>query len=208
MNDNNPIHKKITDYFRSNIFEAFSAYNGWKIIFLSRSPSAVSSEMAERYLEIQRYHPQFFYLTERAFLVNFVLLILHPFDRREDSFSLYKVNEKQTEDFVKNNNVVIQKLKALRHKVFAHKDIHTDASDYEIPSVIDLDDFFDKLIIFYNKLTSSVDDSSTIFSNAKEIKQQIELLFMNLYRGEAMRKKEIDIEWKWRKNNKKASDII
>ena len=31
---------------------------------------------------------------------------------------------------------------------------------------------------------------------------------MNLYRGEAMRKKEIDIEWVWEKNNKKASDII
>ena len=205
---NNSTLKKITDYFRSNIFEDFSAYNGWKMIFLSKSKCVVSNEMAERYLEIQRYHPQFFYLTERAFLVNFVLLILHPFDRREDSFSLYKVNEKETDDFVNNNNVVIKKLKDLRHKVFAHKDIHTDTSDYEIPSVIDLDDFFDKLIIFYNKLTSSVDDSSTIFSNAKEIKRQIELLFMNLYRGEAMRKKEIDIEWVWEKNNKKASDII
>ena len=204
----NLTHKKITDYFRSNIFEAFSAYNGWKMIFLSRSKSVVSDEMAKRYLEIQRYHPQFFYLTERAFLVNFVLLILHPFDKREDSFSLYKVNEKETENFVENNNVVIKKLKNLRHKVFAHKDIHTDSSDYEIPSVIDLDDFFNKLIIFYNKLTFSVDDSSTIFFNAEEIRRQIELLFMNLYRGEAMREKEIDIEWMWERDNEKASDII
>lgn len=207
MNQNST-HKKITDYFRSNIFEAFSAYNGWKMIFLSRSKGVVSDEMAERYLEIQRYHPQFFSLTERSFLINFVLLILHPFDRRDDSFSLYKVNKEETENFVENNKVVIKKLKDLRHKVFAHKDIHTNASDYEIPSVIDLDNFFEKLIIFYNKLTFSVDDSSTIFSNAKEVKQQIELLFMNLYRGEAVRKKEIDLEWKWQKNNKKASDIL
>jgi len=201
-------NKEITDYFRSNIFEAFSAYNGWKMLFLSRSKGVVSNEMAERYVEIQKYHPQFFSLTERAFLIDFVLLILHSFDKRDDSFSLYKVNKKETDDFVKNNKIIISKLKALRNKIFAHKDIYTDASNYQIPSAIDLDNFFDNLIIFYNKLTSCVDDSSTIFSNAKEIKQQIELLFMNLYRGEAMRKKEIDIEWKWQKNNKKASDII
>lgn len=201
-------NKEITDYFRSNIFEAFSAYNGWKMLFLSKSKGVVSNETAERYVEIQKYHPQFFSLTERAFLIDFVLLILHSFDKRNDSFSLYKINEKETDDFVKNNKMIISKLKALRNKIFAHKDIYTDARDYQIPSAIDLDNFFDNLIIFYNKLTSCVDDSSTIFSNAKEIKQQIELLFMNLYRGEAMRKKEIDIEWKWQKNNKKASDII
>jgi len=204
----NSAHKEITDYFRSNIFEAFSAYNGWKMIFLSKSKGVVSNEMAERYVEIQKYHPQFFSLTERAFLVDFVLLILHSFDKRDDSFSLYKVNEKETEDFVENNKVVISKLKALRNKIFAHRDIYTNANDYQIPSAIDLDKFFDNLIIFYNKLTSKVDDSSTNFSNAKEIKQQIEFLFMNLYRGETMRKKEIDIKWKWTENNKKASDIL
>lgn len=201
-------NKKITDYFRSNIFESFASYNAWKMIFLCRSKQVVSDEMAEKYVEIQRYHPQFFSLAERAFLVNFVLLILHAFDRRDDSFSLYKVNKEETENFVENNKVVINKLKDLRHKIFAHRDIHTNTSDYEIPSVIDLDDFFDKLIIFYNKLTSSIDDSSTIFSNAKEIKHQIDLLFMNLYRGEAIRKREIDIKWMWEENNKKASDII
>lgn len=203
MND-----KEITDYFRSNIFEAFSAYSGWKMLFLSKSKLVVSEEMAERYVEIQKYHPQFFGLTERAFLVDFVLLILHSFDKRGDSFSLYKVNEKETDDFVKNNKAVISKLKALRNKIFAHKDIYTSASDYQIPSAIDLDNFFDNLIIFYNKLTSTVDDSSTTFTNAKEVKQQIEFLFMNLYRGETMRKKEIDIKWKWAENNKKASDIL
>ena len=203
-----PTYKQITDYFRSNIFEALSAYNGWKMLFLSKSKGVVSSEMAERYVEIQKYHPEFFTLTERAFLVDFVLLVLHSFDKRDDSFSLYKVNEKETEDFVKNNKVVIDKLKALRNKIFAHKDIYTNASEYQIPSVIDLDKFFDNLIVFYNKLTSVVDDSSTGFSNAKEIKQQIEFLFMNLYRGETMRKKEIDIKWKWAEDNKKASDIL
>lgn len=203
--DNN---KKITDYFRSNIFESFSSYNGWKMIFLCRSKNVVSDEMAEKYIEIQRYHPQFFPLVERAFLVDFILMVLHPFDKRDDSFSLYKVNKEETENFVTENKTVIYKLKDIRHKMFAHRDIHANASDYDIPSVIDLDDFFDKLIKFYNKLTSSVDDSSTIFSNAIAIKQQIELLFMNLYRGEAVRKKEIDIEWRWKQNDKKASDII
>ena len=96
-------NKEITDYFRSNIFEASSAYNGWKMLFLSRSKGVVSNEMAERYVEIQKYHPQFFSLTERAFLIDFVLLILHSFDKRDDSFSLYKVNKKETDDFVKNN---------------------------------------------------------------------------------------------------------
>jgi hypothetical protein len=204
----NPTHKEITDYFRLNIYEALSTYTGWKMIFLSKSKRVVSNEMAERYVEIQRYHPDFFTLVERAFLVDFVLFILHSFDKREDSFSLYKVSEKETDDFVKNNDAIISKLKKLRNKVFAHKDIYTNASEYEIPSVIDLDKFFDDLIIFYNKLTSGVDDSSTCFSNAKEIKRHIELLFMNLYRGEAVRKREIDIKWKWEEDGNKASDIL
>lgn len=71
-----------------------------------------------------------------------------------------------------------------------------------------MDKFFEDLINLYNKLTSAVDGSATTFQNAVEIKRDIELLFMNLYRGEMMRKKEIDIEWTWEKDSKKASDLL
>ena len=206
--DENENKKEILDYFRSNIFEAFSAYNGWKMICHSKSKGIVSQEMADRYVEIQNYHPNFFVSTERAFLVSFVMLSLHSFDKRDDSFSLYKVNEDETKKFVEDNNKVIENLRTVRNELFAHRDNLANTNKYNIPSIIDLDQFFKNLIEFYNKLTSVVYDSSTTFTNAEEIKRDIELLFMNLYRGNAVRKREIDIKWLWEENKKKASDII
>lgn len=203
-----PTNKEIIDYFRSNIFEAISAYNGWKIIAYSKSKGVVSNEMAERYVEIQKYHPEFFITAERAFLINFVILSLHSFDPRDDSYSLYQVDKKETDIFVQNNNKVITDLRILRNKLFAHRDINAIINRYKIPSIIDLDQFFKNLVEFYNKLSHQTEKSATVFSNAEEIKRQIELLFMNLYRGEAVRKREIDIKWLWEENDKKASDIL
>lgn len=203
-----PTNKEIIDYFRSNIFEAISAYNGWKMIAYSKSKGVVSNEMAERYVEIQKYHSEFFVTTERAFLINFVILSLHSFDPRNDSYSLYQLDKKEAESFVRNNSKVITALRTLRNKLFAHRDIDAITSQYKIPPIIDLDQFFKNLVEFYNKLSNQVDKSSTIFSNAEEIKKHIELLFMNLYRGEAARKREIDVKWLWEENDKKASDVL
>ncbi len=204
----NENRKEILDYFRSNIFEALSAYNGWKMICHSRSKGILSQAMVDRYVEIQNYHPKFFVSAERAFLVAFVMLSLHSFDKRDDSFSLYKVNKEGLEKFMKDNDKVIKSLKSVRNELFAHRDNEASTKKYNIPSIIDLDLFFQNLIEFYNKLTSVIDDSSTNFANTEEIKRDIELLFMNLYRGDAIRKREVDIKWLWEQDNKKASDIL
>ena len=60
---------------------------------------------------------------------------------------------------------------------------------------------------FYNELTAVIDDSSTIFSNAEEIKHDMEYLFMNLYRGEHTRKLTDDMKWSWEESKEKVSDI-
>lgn len=201
--------KQITRYFRSNIFDALSFYTAWKMLSHSKSKEVVSEQMANRYVEIQNYHPNFFVAAERAFLVSFVILVLHPFDKRNDSHSLYKIDRNTTKDFVKNNESVLDALQALRNKLFAHRDSNISPStNFIIPSVINMDKFFENLINLYNKLTSIVDGSATIFQNAVEIKRDIELLFMNLFRGEMSRKKEIDIKWTWEQDNKKASNIL
>jgi len=202
----NPTNKEITDYFMSNIYESFSAYNGWKMIFCSKFEKEFSKKMAERYVEIQNYHKDFFVTIERSFLVHFVIMSLHAFDKNNNSYSLYKVDQKSTKIFVKNNEKIIKDLKKLRNKLFAHKDINK--RDYKIPSVKSLDEFFKNLMDFYNKLTARLYSSQTTFENAENIKRNIELLFMNLYRGEAIKKREIDIEWSWEKDNKKASDVL
>lgn len=204
-----PVNKKeITDYFRSNIFESLAAYTGWKIIKGSKSKGIVSEEMANRYVEIQGYHHNFFGLTEQAFLVQFVMLSLHSFDSDTRSHSLFKVDEPKTKSFVQQNKKVLDLLFDLRNKLFAHKDAGTGISGLTIPSMNDLDQFFKNLIKFYNQLTAVVDDSSTIFSNAEEVKHDIEYAFMNLYRGERTRKQEIEIEWRWEKSHEKISDVI
>jgi len=202
----NPTNKEITDYFRSNIFESFSAYNAWKMLFLCKSEKEFSKKMAERYVEILKYHKDFFITVERFCLAHFVVACLHSFDKDNNSYSLYKVDQKNTEVFVKNNKKVINDLRSLRNKVFAHKDIRE--IKLRIPSVKSLDKFFKNLMDFYNQLTNRLHSSRTMFDNAESVKRDIELLFMNLYRGEAVRKRENDIEWSWEKDNKKASDIL
>lgn len=203
--------KVITDHFRGNIFEAYAHYNAWKVIAYSKSTGVVSKEMAERYVEIQKYHGQFFGLSERAFLISFIILLLHPFDNDTRAFSLHKVDIEKTKNFIAENKLVLNELKLVRNKVFAHSEIDPESGTfkrYSVPSVERLDDFFKKLVEFYNKLCKEVDDSITMFDNAELVKREVEQLFMNLYRGENVRKKEIDIEWLWKKDNKKISDII
>lgn len=203
--------KEITDYFRSNIFESISAYSAWKMILASRSSGMVPPNLAERYVKVQNYHSSFFVGAERAFLFQFVIQILHSFDPRTDSASLYQVEKNATEKFVSENVKVIQSLRDVRNKIFAHRDIKTNQeklNDYKIPPMNDLDQFFKNLITFYNSLTKDVDKSTTVFNNAYDIKHDIENLFMNIQHGETVRKEEIDIEWMWAKDNKKASDIL
>jgi len=85
--------KLIIKYFLGNIFEAKSHYTGWKMIYHARSIGVVSKEMAERYTAIQKQAGSFFALTERGFLISFVMLTCHVFDKRPDSMSLGKVDK-------------------------------------------------------------------------------------------------------------------
>lgn len=204
----NAVNKKdITDYFRSNLFESLAAYTGWKIIKSSKSNGIVSQEMAERYVGIQKDYPNLFSFIEQAFLMQFVMLSLHSFDSDTRSHSLYKVDEKKTKTFIQQNKKVLDMLFDLRNKLFAHKDATLGTSRFTVPSINDLDQFFKNLMAFYNELTAVIDDSSTMFSNAEEIKHDMEYLFMNLYRGEHSRKFENDMEWSWEKSSEKVSDV-
>lgn len=203
-----PTPKEIIDYFRSNIFESISSYSAWKMICYSKFKDVVPENLANRYVKIQNFHSNFFIVAEHAFLVNFVIKILHSFDKRDDSLSLYKINKSKTEKFVKNNKKVLIKLKKVRCKIFAHRDLQASGKSYKLSSVIEMDDFIKNLVDFYNEITSKTDNSSTTFMNAEKVIQDTELLFMNLERGEAVRKLEIDIKWMWDEDRKKASDVL
>lgn len=200
--------KEITDYFRSNIFESISAYSAWKMLYFSKSKGIVAENRVDSYVKIQNFHSNFFVTAEKAFLNNFVIKILHPFDKRNDSFSLYKVDKEKTEKFVEDNKLVLDKLKNVRHKLFAHRDQSAKSRTFQLPSIIEMDTFIKNLVGFYNVITSKTDNSATVFSNAEEVMRDIELLFMNLERGETIRKLEIDIDWMWKKDDKIASKLL
>lgn len=202
--------KEITDYFRSNIFEALQAYTSWKMIYHARSNGVVSKEMAEHYSNIQNKYNGLFIDMESAFLMQFVMLSLHAFDgdRLDRSFSLYKVDKIKTKQFIIENKEVLDCLFNLRNKLFAHRAIDLKEEYKKIPSLDALDNFFKNLMDFYNSLTRIVDDSSTIFSNAEDIKYYIEYLYMNLYLGEKTRKHEVDIDISWEDRKDKISDVI
>jgi hypothetical protein len=198
----------VIKYFQTNIFEALSAYNAWKMIYFSKSKGVVPEDMAEKYVEIQKYHPVFFILIEKAFLINFVIILLHAFDKNNDSFSLFKINSRKTEKFILDNIQTITSLKKLRDKLFAHKDKNIDMSSLKVPSIESLDIFFENLITFYNKIHNKITKSVTIFTKTEDVKKDIEELFKNIYRGEQIRKNEINIKWSWEENDKKISNMI
>jgi hypothetical protein len=200
--------KSIIKYFLGNIFEAKSHYTGWKMIHHARSAGVVSKEMAERYVGIQKQAGSFFLIAERSFLIAFIVLISHAFDKRSDSMSLEKVDRNIFNKFFTENKKVISSLLKARNNIFAHKNMKIDLKEIIIPSVDDLDKFFSNLEEFFNKLSSKIDNSFTWFDNVEELKREIELMYMNLDRGEMMRRKEIDIEWAWEKDPGKISDKI
>jgi hypothetical protein len=164
---------EIKKYFLSNIFEARSAYEEWKMIFCARSFKIIGKELAENYVKIQKYHPSFFVITERACLITFVMLICHIFDNRLDSCSLGKVNETEYEKFVSQNEEIIKQLKKVRNKIFAHRDIEINPKDIRIPSIEKMDDFFSEINGLYNRISKEVDNSIAIFDRALEIKSEI-----------------------------------
>jgi hypothetical protein len=200
--------KEITDYFRSNIFEAFAGYTVWKMLSHSKSSDVVSKEMAEKYTEIQNYHVEFFSSVEKALLLSWVVLVLHPFDKRRDVHSFYKIDRSKTASFVSSHESVLDALFALRNYLFAHRNKDYLSKNFILPSVVNMDNFFESLIQFFNELTLFTDQSATDFMFAKSAKYATENLFMNVYRGELMRRGEIDIRYSWEENNKKASDIL
>jgi len=200
--------KTIIKYFLGNIFEAKSHYTGWKMIYHARYNGVVSKEMAEKYTAIQKQAGSFFTLTERGFLISFVMLICHVFDKRSDSMSLEKVDKTLYTKFFNENKKVIDALKKARDNIFAHRNILIDPKEIVIPDVDDLDNFFSNLEKLYNELSSKIDNSSAWFDSVENMKREIELVYMNLDRGEMMRRKEIDIESMWEKDPSKISDKI
>ncbi len=199
--------KVILDYFRSNLFEAFAAYNAWKTLAFSKSTELLGQEKANKYVKIQNYHAQFFTITEKSLMVNFIVSTLHAFDKHyKEPYSLYLYDDEKTKEFVAANKVIIDELFSVRNKVLAHRD--QDAQNYKIPSVERMDKFYISMFKFYNELTNEFERSSTMFDNAEEVSRDIENLFMNLERGETIRLKEIDIKWLWEQDDKKISDII
>lgn len=200
--------QEIVNYFLRNIFESKCAYEAWKTLYYSRVTNVVGKEMADRYVKIQNYHAVFFKITERSCLKNFVISVCHAFDSRPDSLSLKKADKIEYDNFFKNNSATIKQLQRVRHKIFAHRSNKLNAEDLQIPSIDKLDIFFDELEKVYNLISVKISKSSASFRNALDMKYDIENLYMNIERGESIRKKEIDIEWAWKKNKNSISSIL
>lgn len=193
-----PTTREILDYFQESVFESHCAFWGWKLIAYSKSNAVLSDDRARFYVDIQKQYPVFFLFTERSFLMHFVIKVLHCFDGDSRSYSLRKVDESKTNDFIKENKEVIDMLYDLRDQLFAHRDLHVTKStldEYKIPSLNSLDDFFNRLFAFYNQLSAIALDKSVIFTNTDQVKHDIERLFQDLHRGASSRKVAFDIEF-------------
>lgn len=210
MDEKGKVDQHLKELMRS-IFEAKQAYTIWKVIAYSRSTSVVSEELAHKYVEIQKTAPAFFIITERACLVTFVLFILQPFDRDGRAYSLLKIDREKTNAFEIKHADVFQSLKIVRDKLFAHKDEVKSETDFkaELPPIEKLDAFLDELYGFYNSITHEIQNAATIFdASTDDLLDEIEGLFINIARGDEMRRAEIDKRWRWLENDKKMSTVF
>ncbi len=200
--------KEQVDYFLGSIFEAKSAYNVWKMIVYSRWEAYVGKELAEKYVKIQKCHSSLFPLIERSLLFHWVLLILQCFDPRKDAYSLDKINKGYYTSFIKNedNKKVLKRIKYFRDSFFAHR--AKIIKGREIGNVESLDLFFKNIEDLYNRIRHDFDQSGVCFQNADDMKYEVENLFMNIEKGEAVRKKNIKDEYLWIQNPKRISNIL
>lgn len=195
-------------YFRDCIWEAKCAYNAWKMIVYAQS-SEIVGPRAHEYVAIQNYHPHFFQIVRSALLTRFTILLMHVFEKRKDSLSLIKIiAPDEVAPFMEIHQETIDKIEKFRHERLAHRKKDSLEDIYQIPSVDNMTSFFHDLEHIYNKLSSAVEKSSTYFQGADDVKRDIELLYMNLERGEVIRKKEIDIKWLWEEGDNQISKII
>ncbi|MEK7116993.1 MAG: hypothetical protein AAB837_02415 [Patescibacteria group bacterium] len=201
--------KEQAKYFLGSIFEAKSAYNIWKMIVYSKYIHYVGEEMANKYVEIQKTHANFFKLVERSLLFHWVLVILHCFDdHRKDTYSLNKMDKKHYNEFLKNkdNRTTLKRLKDVRNSLLAHRAKIIKNSN--LGSVEELDLFFKNVENLYNNIRHDLDSTGVLFNNADDIKFDVESLFMNIEIANNITKQETEDELLWWKNQKRISNIL
>lgn len=203
--------KKYLKIMQGSIFESYSAYTVWKAIFHSRSTEIVDPKLAERYVDAQKVAPAFFVMTERMALASFVIFVLHVFDRDQRTCNFFKLDGKKTEEFIKNNKSVLDKLKVARDEVFAHKNFQTNngTKNIQIPPITELDPFFENLFKLYNTITAEKVNSSTAFHNGPDsLLHEMEFMYLNLARGKQIHTMNVDQEYMWTLNPKKMSSVF
>lgn len=203
--------KKQIQYFRGNIIEAKMAYQSWKMIYHARAIPIVGQELADRYVKIQKYYPNFFITAERVYLMAYVMLLCHAFDdKRNDSYSLDKLGKAEYDEFMASvdNKSVVSQLKFARHKLFAHRDNKINPEDIKLPSLEILDNFFNAVEALYNKITARIEDSNTMFNNANDIKYEIERLYLDIERARAVPLIEVEIKQILDKNSGRISSKV
>ena len=198
--------KMAIEHFRLSIIDAKLAYTLFKSLYLSRSEKEVGKELFEKYFWVQKQHSDFFTIVEHCAVNTFVVKILHGFDNDERSLTLKDICQDAYGDFVnvENNKEVLDGIRKLRNKNFAHFDKKQEHKK-TLPSFEKIDMFFKNLEKFYNMLSSKFEKSTTLFGQDEDLKFSMENVLQNLYVGEKIRLLNIEMKWEWNENPKKIS---
>lgn len=200
--------KEAINHFRLSIIDAKLAYTLFKSLYLSRAKNTVDKKLFEKYFWVQKQHNYFFKMVEHCAVNTFVIKIMHGFDGDSRSLSLKDICEDSYKEFIEKNKKVIEGVKNLRNKKFAHYDKSViGEKETKLPPFEEIDLFFKNLEKFYNKLSSKYDDSTTIFKQDEDLKSNLEKVLQNLYVGEKIRLLNIEMKWQWNENPKKISKI-
>jgi hypothetical protein len=183
-------------HFRLSIIDAKLAYTLFKFLYWSRAESVVGKVLAEKYLWTQNQHGNFFTMVEYCAVTTFIIKIIHGFDNDHRALTLKDIDEQTYVDFIgqSGNKEVIKKIRNLRCQRIAHHDKIIKIGQ-DLPSFEKIDLFFENLENFYNDLTKKIENSSTLFGQDQDLKNNLEKIFQNLFIGEKNRLLYNELKW-------------
>ena len=184
---------------------SYAAYQIWKWLEQSRNTNKDGIDKANDNVRLMNLQSGFFHSAIKGIFYVFVIDLCTFFDKQRPAVSIDKIinalnvgpeDKEKIEGIRKEQESNISKLKTLRDKTVAHSDFEFDPDTLGMVMYAETEELFKAVQEIFNLLSKNHDRSFWVWDHLDpQIKGEMEWLFENLKRGEAVRLKEIEDEY-------------
>ena len=156
------------EHFEHNLDEASSAFIAW-VCFLLSGSEPITGKLHGDYRTAWGNVPEFYQICLRNAQISWVVLFCHVIEKRNDSFSLAKLDPKLFKSMVEDKHKTsIEMIKKARDEVFAHK-TNKEIPAGHLPSLEDTKNLLRDVFAFFGAMNSKYNRPhlviETIFNN-------------------------------------------